>query len=70
TTPRDTTAANNEDDQDDSVKLAANALDHSAFGNFGLPITIAAGVVVLVGLLMTLRRKMARAKRLRAQQAR
>lgn len=71
TTSRDTgAAAGDDDDQDDSVKLASNALAHTAFGNFGLPITIAAGVVVLVGLLMTLRRKMARARRVRAQQAR
>jgi len=70
TTPRDTGAANNGEDQDDSVKLASNALAHTAFGNFGLPITIAAGLVVLAGLLMTIRRKMARAKRLRTQRAR
>jgi D-alanyl-D-alanine carboxypeptidase (penicillin-binding protein 5/6) len=50
--------------------VGSSALARSAFGNFGLPVTIAAGAVVLLGLLMTLRRKMARAKRLRAQQAR
>lgn len=43
------------------------ALRRSAFGNFGLPVTIAAGVVVLLGLILTMRRKLARAKRLRAQ---
>ncbi|MBP2322700.1 D-alanyl-D-alanine carboxypeptidase (penicillin-binding protein 5/6) [Kibdelosporangium banguiense] len=46
-----------------------NALQRSAFGTFGLPVTILAGVVVLIGVLMTMRRKMQRAKRLRAQQA-
>ncbi len=54
----------------DKTAQTNSTLARSAFGNFGLPITIAAGVVVLIALLMTMRRKMARARRLRAQQAR
>jgi D-alanyl-D-alanine carboxypeptidase (penicillin-binding protein 5/6) len=52
--------------KDDNAQ-SLGALRRSAFGNFGLPITILAGVVVLLGLLLTLRRKMQRARRLRAQ---
>jgi D-alanyl-D-alanine carboxypeptidase (penicillin-binding protein 5/6) len=51
----------------DNAQASPNALQRSAFGTFGLPVTILAGVVVLLGLLMTMRRKMQRAKRLRAQ---
>jgi D-alanyl-D-alanine carboxypeptidase (penicillin-binding protein 5/6) len=51
----------------DGAQAGSAALQRSAFGNFGLPVTIAAGVVILLGLTMTMRRKMARAKRLRAQ---
>ncbi|RSM64661.1 D-alanyl-D-alanine carboxypeptidase [Kibdelosporangium aridum] len=53
-----------------TTQASSNAVARSAFGTAGLPITILAGLVVLAGLLMTARRKMARAKRLRAQQAR
>ena len=67
-TPRDT--AQNSANQEDNAQAGTTALQRSAFGNFGLPVTIAAGVVVLLAMLMTLRRKMARARRMRTQQAR
>ncbi|CAM4130990.1 D-alanyl-D-alanine carboxypeptidase family protein [Kibdelosporangium persicum] len=55
-------------DEKETTSLAgSNSVHRSAFGTFGLPITILAGVVVLIALLMTAKRKMARAKRLRAQ---
>ncbi|ALG13735.1 hypothetical protein AOZ06_48855 [Kibdelosporangium phytohabitans] len=55
-------------DEEETSKQASSAAVHrSAFGTFGLPITLLAGAVVLVGLLMTAKRKMARAKRLRSQ---
>jgi D-alanyl-D-alanine carboxypeptidase (penicillin-binding protein 5/6) len=64
-TSRDTNA---QDDSDESnAQASPNALQRSAFGTFGLPVTIMAGVVVLLGLLLTMRRKMQRARRLRAQ---
>ncbi|MCE7005919.1 peptidase M15 [Kibdelosporangium philippinense] len=49
---------------------SSNAVARSAFGTAGLPITILAGAVVLIGLVLTARKKMARAKRLRLQQGR
>jgi D-alanyl-D-alanine carboxypeptidase (penicillin-binding protein 5/6) len=69
-TSRESSPGATDNQDEDNPKLAANTLAHTAFGNFGLPITIAAGLVVLVGLLMTIRRKMARARRVRTQQAR
>ncbi|MET0234616.1 MAG: serine hydrolase [Kibdelosporangium sp.] len=65
-TPRDT-SEQNESDKGTAQAGGPNALQRSAFGTFGLPVTIAAGLVVLLALLMTLRRKMQRARRLRAQ---
>ncbi|WP_143446291.1 D-alanyl-D-alanine carboxypeptidase family protein [Kibdelosporangium aridum] len=65
--PQDTpSSAENET----TTLASSNTVARSAFGTAGLPITILAGLVVLAGLVMTARRKMARAKRLRAQQAR
>jgi D-alanyl-D-alanine carboxypeptidase (penicillin-binding protein 5/6) len=66
-TARDT--VQNSADQDSTLS-GSTALQRSAFGNFGLPVTIGAGVVVLLAMVMTLRRKMARARRMRTQQAR
>ncbi|ONI85819.1 hypothetical protein ALI144C_11920 [Actinosynnema sp. ALI-1.44] len=55
-------------DEKESNNQASNAAVHrSAFGTFGLPVTILAGVVVLIALVLTAKRKMARARRLRAQ---
>ncbi|MET0134248.1 MAG: serine hydrolase [Kibdelosporangium sp.] len=65
-TSRDTPLQNPED-EDDNTAFGPATLQRSAFGNFGLPITILAGVVVLLGLLLTMRRKMQRARRLRTQ---
>lgn len=63
-TSRDTNAQNSDEN---TTQASPNALQRSAFGTFGLPVTILAGVVVLLGLLLTMRRKMQRARRLRAQ---
>jgi D-alanyl-D-alanine carboxypeptidase (penicillin-binding protein 5/6) len=63
-TSRDTNAQNADEN---TTQASPNALQRSAFGTFGLPVTILAGVVVLLGLLLTMRRKMQRARRLRAQ---
>nr|WP_157529210.1 D-alanyl-D-alanine carboxypeptidase [Kibdelosporangium sp. MJ126-NF4]CEL22262.1 D-alanyl-D-alanine carboxypeptidase [Kibdelosporangium sp. MJ126-NF4]CTQ93044.1 D-alanyl-D-alanine carboxypeptidase (EC 3.4.16.4) [Kibdelosporangium sp. MJ126-NF4] len=65
-TSRNTDTQNNaEKDTDDQA--GPKSVHRSAFGTFGLPVTILAGVVVLIALLLTAKRKMARARRLRAQ---
>jgi D-alanyl-D-alanine carboxypeptidase (penicillin-binding protein 5/6) len=67
-TTRDSSAQSGS--EQDNVQANATTLQRSAFGNFGLPVTILAGVVVLLAMVLTLRRRMARSRRLRAQQAR
>jgi D-alanyl-D-alanine carboxypeptidase (penicillin-binding protein 5/6) len=67
--PRDVDTPSAAENETTTV-ASSNAVHRSAFGTAGLPITILAGVVVLAGLLMTARRKMIRARKLRAQQAR
>lgn len=67
---RDTSVVNSADQDDEAAQPGVGTLQRSAFGNFGLPVTILAGVVVLLMMLMTVRRKMARARRMRTQQAR
>jgi serine-type D-Ala-D-Ala carboxypeptidase (penicillin-binding protein 5/6) len=53
----------------DSNEARSTQLQRSAFGTFGLPVTILAGVVILLGLMLTARKKMQRARRLRTQQS-
>jgi D-alanyl-D-alanine carboxypeptidase (penicillin-binding protein 5/6) len=48
-------------DQDDEIATAN--MSRTAFGNVGLPITIAAGVAVMITVAMAFRRRMARARR-------